>query len=137
MPFYADSEQFYAMLRQLFARVREDTPNPVDALLSARLAIRLQMSQPPAAVTIDGRRRPVQLAYGDDSPLARQRADLEVELTADTLHQILLDQLSLKKALANRQLKVRGPVWRTKPLAEILDQGKKHYPQILREQGLR
>ncbi len=137
MPFYASSDQFYATLRQLFERVREDTPNPVDALLSARLAIRLHLSQPQAAITIDGRRRPVEIAYGNSSPLSRQRADLEAELSADTLHQILLDELTLMKAIGNRQLKVRGPIWRTKPLAEILDQGKKHYPQILREQGLK
>ena len=136
MPVYETSDQFYATLRQLFERVREETPNPVDALVSTRLAIRLQLSQPQAVITIYGRRRPVEIAYGNSSPISQQRADLEAELTADTLHYILLDELSLKKAIANRQLKVRGPVWRTKPLAEILDQGKKHYPQILREQGL-
>jgi hypothetical protein len=58
-------------------------------------------------------------------------------MSTDILHQILLDQLSLKKAVANRQLKVIGPIWKTTPLAEILEQGRQLYPSILHERGVR
>jgi hypothetical protein len=62
--------------------------------------------------------------------------DLDVKLAADTLHQILLGQLSLTKALGSKQLVPTGPVWKTMVLADLFQQAKTIYPQVLREQGL-
>jgi hypothetical protein len=52
-------------------------------------------------------------------------------MSTETIHQILLDELSLKKAYANKQLKVLGPFWRAAPLAEILEAGREYYPDIV------
>jgi hypothetical protein len=64
------------------------------------------------------------------------RPQLDVELTADSLHRILLKELSLRKALGSGAMKVRGPVWRTVALEEILHHGQDLYPQVLHETGL-
>ena len=79
----------------------------------------------------------------DDGPipitaasLRRRVSMLDIELAADTLHQVLLGEQSLKKAFAGGLLKVRGPVWKTSDLGGLLDQGRQIYPQVLEEQGL-
>ena len=45
-------------------------------------------------------------------------------------------ELSLKKAMGNGLLKVRGPVWKVTVLADVFYRGRAIYPQILKDQGL-
>jgi hypothetical protein len=132
MPFYSSAESLYTVMRVLFEYLRQDASNPVDALVASRLVVRFQLEDPLASITINGRRRPVQVTYGD-SPV---RPVLDAQLSADTLHRVLLDEISLKKAVADRTLKVRGPVWKTRSMAEILRQGRTYYPQVLRDHHL-
>ena len=83
-------------------------------------------------ITINGRKRPAQIAYGP----VKVHPTLDIEMKADILHSILLGEQSLKKAFGGGLLKVRGPVWKTADLAALLDHGRQIYPQVLVEQGL-
>lgn len=131
-PFFKSAEQLYACAQALFERVQQEEPGAADQIIFARLVIRLRCMEPTAEITINGRHRPLQTFFGPGNV----RPELEVELTGNTLHQILLGQLTLKKALATRLLKVKGPVWRTAALYELFERGQTLYPQILREKGL-
>lgn len=131
MPFFRDSEQLYACLQALFERLRqrEEAMRP---LISSRLIIRLRYSQPEAEVTVNARHNPVQVAYG---PAVGQPV-LDVELAADTFHKILLDELTVRTAIANKQVRVNGPFIKAMLLVELFHQGQKVYPEILRARGL-
>jgi hypothetical protein len=63
------------------------------------------------------------------------RPTLTIETEADTLHEIMLGDLSLKRALAQGALKVRGPVYRITVLAELFNALQLLYPAILKEQS--
>jgi hypothetical protein len=132
MAFFTDANQIYTILQALFEQLRQETPNPVDTLVSSHLSIRLKFSGPEAQILINGRKRPVEVNYGPTNG----RADLEIEMTADHLHQILLDEYSIKSGFANGELKVRGPVWKTLAFADIFIKGRTYYPQVLKDQGL-
>jgi hypothetical protein len=132
MPFYTNSDYLYRAMQNLFERLAEKRPGPMDALSASRLTIRFKLKEPSAEILVNGRMQPARLMYGSSS----LRPDLDVELSADLLHQILLDEASIKKSIAARQLKVTGPVWKTTLLADILQEGKSIYPAILRENGL-
>ena len=132
MAFFKDANQIYSTLQALFELLRDETPNPVDTLVSSHLSIRLSLTDPEAQITLNGKKRPVKVDYGQSNG----RADLEISMMADQLHLILLDQYSIKKAFANGELKVRGPVWKTMTFADIFIKGRNYYPQVLREQGL-
>ena len=134
MPFYASDEQLYQTLQVLFERLRLQTPNPIDQLANVRLLVRLRFKDPIAEIVVNGRTRPVTLHYGDGS--STLRADLEAELSCDTLHRILTHDLALKSAIANRQMKVVGPIRKTNSLAAILEEGRNLYPAVLKDQGL-
>ncbi len=128
-PFYPSSDQLYQAMQVLFERIRLSATNPVDNLQASKLVIRIRLDNPQAEITVNGRMQPVRVLYGEST----LRPDLDVSMAADTLHLILKHEISLKQAIANRQMKVIGPIWRTKPLADILNEGRLLYPQVLKD----
>ena len=133
MAIYRDTEQFYTCTRQLFARIEEMDPNAAAALLQSRLVIRLQLTQPSGELVINGRGTAVTTYFGPNGT----KPDLDITLSGDTLHAILLGQLTLTKALGSGKLNVKGPVWKAVVLADLFRQSQTLYPAILREQGIR
>lgn len=133
MAVYRDTEQFYTCTRQLFARIEEMDPNAAAALLQSRLVIRLQLTQPSGELVINGRGTAVTTYFGSNGT----KPDLDITLSGDTLHAILLGQLTLTKALGSGKLNVKGPVWKAVVLADLFRQSQTLYPAILREQGIR
>jgi hypothetical protein len=132
MPVYAGSDQLYSCLKVLFERIQEEDSQTAQAVVSSHLIIRLSCKLPSAVVTINGRKNPLQILYGP----SQVRPDLDVELTANALHQILLAEIPLRKAIASGQMKVRGPVHKIFTLEKILHSGQRLYPDVLRDQGL-
>jgi hypothetical protein len=132
MTYFKSADQIYSIMQALFERLRHETPNPVDTLVATRLNIRISLSVPDAQITINARRPPVEVTYGN----ANGRVDLEIGMTADQMHLILLDEYSIKTGFANGELKVRGQVWKALSLADIFIKGRTYYPLILQENGL-
>lgn len=130
MAFYRDSEQLYACAEAFFDRLREVYPNAEDAVKKAKLLILIRCHDPEAIMLVNGRRNPVEITFSSN----RIRPEVEVEMASDTLHRILLGELSLPKAARTRQLKLKGPIWKTFALAELFERGQEIYPDILREQ---
>ncbi|MCL4869574.1 MAG: SCP2 sterol-binding domain-containing protein [Anaerolineae bacterium] len=132
MPVYRDIDQFYACVRQLFAAIEQKDPNAAAPLLKSRLIIRLQLTQPAGELIINGRQAPVETHFGRNS----LKPDIDIALTMDSLHAILLGQLTLTKALGSGKLTVKGPVWKATVLADLFRQSQTLYPQILQTQGI-
>lgn len=132
MAFYASSEQFYSCADALFSRLLKENPQAAKAVEKAKLLIRIRCSDPMVTFLINGRRHPTSVRFGED----RIRPEVDVEMATDTLHLIMLGQLSLSRALAANDLKVRGTVWKITSLADLFQQCQSLYPVILREQGL-
>jgi putative sterol carrier protein len=130
MAIYQNSEQLYRCAGAFFGRLRESYPQAEDAVKKAKLLIRVSCTGPDVEFMINGRRDPVEIIFGS----SRIRPEVEVEMMSDTLHKILLGELSLPKAAASKQMKIKGPVWKTFPLAELFERGQEIYPDILREQ---
>lgn len=132
MTFYTNAEQITAVMQALFESMRGMTPDPVDALVSSHMVFRINLTDPEAHITINSRKRPVTIEYGSTNG----RADLEIGMTAETLHLILLDEYSIKQGFSNGELKVRGPIWKALSFADIFQKGRAFYPQVLKDQGL-
>jgi hypothetical protein len=127
MPVYARAEALYAALRPMFAQVQTAAPECFDGLQKARLSVRLKTTNPATEVLLDGRRGPVQVSFGPGPA----RADLEAEISADNLHLMLLGELSIKKAMANRLIRVRGTAWKLSVLIAVIQAGRRFYPEIV------
>lgn len=133
MAFFRDSEQFVATLDALFQRVQQTYPNAAEDLERAKLILRFRCSEPAADILINGRRRPAGVTFGEN----RIRPEVDVELAADTLHEILLGELRLARALASGALKIRGPARKALAVTGLFHQCQKLYPEVLGESGLR
>ena len=132
MSVFADTEQFYAAMRMLFDQIREQDSGSTGAVTASHLIIRLRCISPQGEININGRQAALHIEYGP-SPV---RPDLDVELTGNALHQILMAELPLKKALAGGQMRVRGPLMKIFALEEILHHGQALYPEVARRLGL-
>jgi hypothetical protein len=131
MPFYTDTKQIYTVMQALFERMQDMEPDPMEALVSSRLVIRINLIDPDANITINARYRPVKIEYGS----LNGRSDLEIGMTAEILHLILLDEYSIKRGFSNGELKVSGPIWKALSFADIFQKGRNFYPQVLQDQG--
>lgn len=130
MAIYQSSDQLYRCAEAFFSRLRVTYPQAEAAVKKARLIIQVSCTDPEVEFLINGRRDPVEITLGS----SRIRPEVAVEMTSDTLHKILLGELSLPAAAMTRQMKIKGPVWKTFPLAELFERGQEVYPDILREQ---
>lgn len=132
MPIYHSDTQLYSCLRALFDLIAEQEPTATNALLKASLAITFTCSTPAASITIDARKAPVQMSYGP----AAVKPTIEVGLTADTLHCLLLGEMRLAKAIGSDLVDLKGPVWKTLSLADVFHHAQRFYPSVLQERGL-
>lgn len=132
MPVFKSTEQFYIVTKSLFDRVQKINPSAAADLESSKLIIRFNISDPAAILLINGRRHPAGVSFGEN----RVRPEVDVNMTADTLHQILLGELRLAKALASKAINVRGPMRKALKVAELFHQCQDVYPDVLREEGI-
>lgn len=132
MPIYSSDSQLYSCFQALFGVIEAQEPTAANALLKASLAITFNCTAPVASITIDARKAPVQLFYGP-APL---KPTIEVGLTADTLHCLLLGEVRLAKAVGSELMDLKGPVWKTLSLGDIFHHAQRFYPSVLQENGL-
>jgi hypothetical protein len=132
MPVYASDAQLYSCFQTLFGVIEENTPKAADALLKSAMTIKFNCSAPSASITINARKAPVQLLYG----VTDVKPTIEVALTADTLHCLLLGEIRLTKAIGSELVVCKGPVWKTLSLADIFHNAQRYYPDVLKDKGL-
>jgi len=92
----------------------------------------MRVTAPETDVVVNGRKDPPHITYGKTS----LRPDLEIELSADALHKILLGEIRLGSAVAARQLVVRGPIYKSFVFEDIFHSAQAFYPKVLEEVGL-
>lgn len=129
MAIYATDKQLYACFKALFSKIEEEDAAAAESLLKSKLSIRFQCSDPTAAITIDARKKPVDVAYGS----SRIKPILDINLSADTLHEILLGEIGLSKAMGSGRMKPKGPIWKSVALEPLLHDAQKLYPEVLKD----
>ena len=132
MAFYQDSDQFYTCARALFDRLLTRNPGAAEPVEKAKLLMRFRCYDPEAVFLVNGRRRPATVEFGN----SRIRPEIDADLSTDTLHNILLGELTLKRALSTNALQVRGSVWKLTAMADLFRECQVVYPDILRGLGL-
>ncbi len=128
MPPFANAETLQNTLNTLFERVGQD-PEAIGSVVSSKLILRLRVTDPSADVVVNGRRNPPAISYGKTT----LHPDLEVEMSAEALHKILLGELRLGNAVASRQLKVRGPITKSFVFEDIFHSAQALYPDLRKE----
>jgi hypothetical protein len=129
---FNSNEQLVGCLRDLFARIESEDPGATETMLASGMCFYFRCSAPAAELVIDARQRPLHIGFSAPS----QKPDLDIEITTEALHQILLGDLSLTKAMGSKQLKPNGPIWKVSKLADLFRHAQTLYPQVLRAHGI-
>ncbi len=124
---FADAEQLRAVFSEMFDEVADD--EGMDGLVAQQLVIRFRLRDPSADIWVDGRTRPVATTF---EPIGVD-ATLTAELSADSMHELLLGTLPLGKAMIFRKLKVSGSTSRALTLEPLLHACQAVYPGIVDE----
>lgn len=126
MPAFNDAEHLYATMRALFNRLETLDRDASAPLLRSRLIIQLATSHPDALVTLDASNNHLQRHFGQ-SPVQPQ---LTIRLDGDTLDKILSGRLPLTKALGQKSVQVKGPIWKSMPLADLFRRSQEVYSAV-------
>jgi hypothetical protein len=118
-------------MTDLFGRAMND-PQTLRELRSARMVLRLDISDPPAMVTVDGKATTPQFQCGPSNA----HADLVLHTRMDVIHQVWLNQIKLRDAFFSGQIQVDGSVLRAMSLGGLFRQIEAMYPTVLRDRGM-
>ena len=124
---YADADQLIDVYGAMFERVAED--DSIDDLVEQQMVINFRLNDPTADIWVDGRSRPVVTTFESIDVDATLTADL----SADSMHELLLGALPLGRALLFRKLKVSGSKSQAMKLESLLHACQSAYPDIAAE----
>ena len=124
---YADADQLIDVYGAMFERVAED--DSIDDLVEQQMVINFRLNDPTADIWVDGRSRPVVTTF---EPIDVD-ATLTANLSADSMHELLLGALPLGRALLFRKLKVSGSKSQAMKLESLLHACQSAYPDIAAE----
>ena len=125
MPVYADAEQLYTVLRRVFDKVKE-RPGAIESFTSSNLVVRLRLTDPDAEVLLDGRQPPLEIFFGPRPG----KADLELTMAADLLHEVWSGQRKLKDAFFGGQIQSSGNIFLAMKLTDLFREAERAYTLI-------
>lgn len=122
---FTDAEQLQSVFSEMFTDVADD--DGMDGLVAQQMVINFRLHDPSIDIWVDGRARPVTASF---EPIGVD-ATLTAELSADSMHELLLGTLPLGKAVLFRKLKVSGSRSRALSLEPLLHACQAAYPEIV------
>jgi putative sterol carrier protein len=126
---YASAAQFEALFTHMFDQINIDDPDGMDELVEQEMVIRFRLRKPDVELWIDGRAKPVQTSFGAQE----LDATLTADLTADSMHELLMGTLPLGSAILFRKLKVHGSKSKAMKLESLLHAMQAVYPGLVDE----
>lgn len=124
---YADADQLIDVYGAMFGRVAED--DSIDDLVEQQMVINFRLNDPTADIWVNGRSRPVVTTF---EPIDVD-ATLTADLSAGSMHELLLGALPLGRALLFRKLKVSGSKSQAMKLESLVHACQSAYPDIAAE----
>lgn len=126
---YASEAQFEALFTRLFDLIGTVDPDGMDELVDQAMVIRFRLRSPAVEMWIDGRSKPVRASFGAQE----LDATLTADLSADSMHELLVGTLPLGKAILFRKLKVQGSTSKAMKLENLLHAMQAAYPGLVNE----
>jgi hypothetical protein len=132
MPYFKDADDVYANLG-LFLRQLAVDPEMTPALKRADTTFQLRMRNPDSVLTVRPPQdeQPPQVDLGDTT----LRPEVVLQLDADTAHRFWLGQVNVAVALANGDIRARGPAAKILKLVPLVKPGFPRYRQQLEAAG--
>jgi len=126
---YQSAEQFESLFTELFDRVENADRGGFDDLVKRRRLVRFRISEPELAMAVDGRKAPATILFGPSDG----KATLTLELTANSLHELLVGTLPLGKALSGKRLRLEGSKLKALSLKNLFNTLRSAYIDLAAE----
>jgi hypothetical protein len=124
---YADAEQFEAVFTTLFEEIAGS--RELDDLVRRRMVVSFHVRDPDVEMWVDGSSAPATMTFGPST----LRPTLALDLTADSLHELLLGTLPLGKAMSSGRLGVKGSKLKAIRLQGLFHAFQSAYPALAEE----
>ena len=131
MAIFQSDQQLYEVLQGVFAALTA-TPTNIEAFTRSNLVIRMQTADPAAEVLLDGRQPPLEVFYGPTPG----KANLEVAMPADLLHQIWMGHQSASEAFFSGRITTKGNLLKASQLLDLFRECEAVYPTVAAAYGL-
>lgn len=131
MAVYQSSEQFYQVMDEVFAYVIQH-PQHIESFTRSNLVIRMRTTDPETEILLDGRQPPLQVFFGPTPG----RANLEISLTADLLHEMWLGRESTHMAFYSGRIRTTGNLLKAMQLSEVFAEAERIYPTVVQRYGI-
>jgi len=128
---FQSDEQLYALLQDLFVAVTA-VPANIESFTQSNLVIRMQTQNPAAEILLDGRQPPLEVFYGQRPG----KANLEVTMEADLLHNIWSGKQSASEAFFSGRIKTKGNLLKAMQLLDLFRECEAVYPAVATKHGL-
>jgi len=136
MPFYRDTETFYAVMNDLFSQVMAQ-PKLLKPLRDGKVVLRITTTQPDAILVVDGRAAPPRFMTGT---VPAGKVDIGLSLAADVLHNAWLSKIRMQDAyLAGKIHMDSNPLKALSLMTSLLEMFRfveGLYPGALKQRGL-
>ena len=132
MPYFKDADDVYANLG-LFLRQLAVDPELTDALKRVDTTFQMRLRNPDSVLTVrtPGEEREPQVDLGETT----LHPEVVLQLDADTAHRFWLGELNAAVALANGDIRTRGPVAKVLGLVPLVRPGDTRYRTQLEAAG--
>lgn len=136
MPYFKDTQEFYACVGELMDRAKRD-PNVGGKIAKSGIIIQFRYTDPDATTTINARDKPTQPgAYVDVIHGATDlKPDVSMSMKADVSHEFWHGKVNLVAALSKKQIVAEGPIPKILKLLPAVQPLYKVYPLLLKEKG--
>lgn len=136
MPYFKDTQEFYACVGELMDRAKRD-PNVGGKIAKSGIIIQFRYTDPDASTTINARDKPTQSgAYVDVIHGATDlKPDVSMSMKADVSHEFWHGKVNLVAALSKKQIVAEGPIPKILKLLPAVQPLYKVYPALLKEKG--
>ncbi len=131
MAVYESTEQFYAIMKDVFEQVMQQ-PDSIESFTRSNLVVRMNTTDPEAEILLDGRQPPLGIYFGERPG----RANLEITLTADLLHAMWLGSESTQQAFLSGRVRTRGNLLKAMQLIDLFAAAERIYPAVARRYRL-
>lgn len=131
MPVFQSEEHLYDVMNDVFMAVSAD-PENIESFVRSNLVIRIRFTAPQGELLVDGRQPPLEVFYGPRPG----KANLEIELSGDLLHEIWLGRQSTSEAFFSGKIKTKGSLFKMMKLVDLFRECERVYGDVAAKHGL-
>jgi alkyl sulfatase BDS1-like metallo-beta-lactamase superfamily hydrolase len=129
MSVYGNTEKFEKVMSELYSTCFEDEKTG-PKFKKMNIVLKYIVTDLNANLYVDtGKFKVVEGEYD-------RKPNIELTVMGDVLHDFMLKKFTIAKALGDKKVKVKGPIFKIMKMIPLLSKGFEVYPEIVKKNGI-